>query len=241
MVTSIVETITPDIAKEYLKFNVANRPLNIAVVDYYAEQMRKGQWRLNGDAICFIEGGALGNGQHRLQAIIKANCPIDIVVTRGCDKDSFATYDSGRNRRVSDVFSINSIKNGHFVSSVAQKYLMMVRSGHALNAVNKCSAKNLIKSSKQDILDEYYTSPELYNESHRIADKCLRRAKLLNGVEVGALYVFLIKGKFHDKDVVERFLFEVFSLKSDMTEREYDLMSGRRVIRVLERLFNEED
>lgn len=33
----------------------------------------------------------------------------------------------------------------------------------------------------------------------------------------------------------------ILTTESDMTEREYDLMSGRRVIRVLERLFNEED
>lgn len=33
----------------------------------------------------------------------------------------------------------------------------------------------------------------------------------------------------------------ILTTESDMTVREYDLMSGRRVIRVLERLFNEDD
>lgn len=67
-----VETITPDMAREYLKSNSMNRPLNDRTVNLYAQEMRTGNWKLNGEAICFGKNGALLNGLHRLYAIVKS-------------------------------------------------------------------------------------------------------------------------------------------------------------------------
>lgn len=43
-----VETITPDMAREYLKSNSMNRPLNDKTVNFYAQEMRAGNWKLMG-------------------------------------------------------------------------------------------------------------------------------------------------------------------------------------------------
>lgn len=52
-VWSKVETITPQIAQEYLAMNERNRPIRNSRVIMYADAMLRGQWQLNGEAICF--------------------------------------------------------------------------------------------------------------------------------------------------------------------------------------------
>lgn len=47
------ETITPEIAREYLTYNTHNRPIKDDRVFMYAEQMGQGKWRPNGEAIKF--------------------------------------------------------------------------------------------------------------------------------------------------------------------------------------------
>ncbi len=208
-----VESITPEIAKEYLKFNNVNRPVNKKTVDFYAEQMSKGQWRINGEAICFTEDGCLANGQHRLNAILKYGKPINILVVRGCDKDSFITYDSGRNRSVSDVFSLSQIPNYSKVSSIVNKYFLFHYNLVAISkeGTNKCAAvKADKKKSKQDFLNEYNSSPNLYQKACKTAASCCDKIRLLTEAEVGGLYVYLVKDKFHSEDVVESFFRMLF-------------------------------
>lgn len=208
-----VETITPEIAKEYLKCNNVNRPLNKGIVDFYAEQMAKNQWRMNGEAICFTKDGVMANGQHRLNAIIKYGKPVDFLVVRGCDEDSFITYDSGRNRKISDVFALSDIPNYTNISSIVTRYLLLHNN---LNAISKegvssgASLKYDKKKSKQDFLDEYNSSPELYQQAFRIAQSCVTKIKLMQVSEVGGLYVYLIRDKKHSNDVVESFFRMLF-------------------------------
>lgn len=99
-----VETITPKMAEEYLKHNKINRTLKDKRVTSYANDMKDGAWQLNGEAIRFNKSGDLIDGQHRLNAIIRANKPIQTVVMRGIN-DTVSVYDRGlcvpfRNRRI---------------------------------------------------------------------------------------------------------------------------------------------
>lgn len=52
-----VETITPELAREYLKANTFNRELNEKTVNSYVRQIKEGQWKLNGETIAFSRGG----------------------------------------------------------------------------------------------------------------------------------------------------------------------------------------
>lgn len=96
MITSKVETIGPEKAKEYLKANInnprGNHSLSRSVVKRYAEDMKAGKWELNGEAIEFDEDGVLKNGQHRLAAIIVAGVEVKILVVRGVSRDTIV-YD----------------------------------------------------------------------------------------------------------------------------------------------------
>lgn len=106
MLKAKVETITPEIAKEYLKKNTANyrklTTLSWYKIDQYAEAMKAGKWQLNGEAITFGKNGVLKNGQHRLAAIIRAGVPVKILVVYDID-DDVDIYDRGKNRTDADI------------------------------------------------------------------------------------------------------------------------------------------
>ena len=77
-----VEKITPELAKKYLANNKINRGLNKNSVAKYATSMQEGRWKLNGEPIQFNCDGTLINGQHRLQACVRADTSFDTLVAR---------------------------------------------------------------------------------------------------------------------------------------------------------------
>lgn len=229
-VFSTVETITPEIAKEYLKFNKINRPLKQRIVSYYASMMRKGQWRLNGEGISFVKGGALGNGQHRLHAVIEAGIPIKFVVTRGCDEDSFNTYDSGTNRTSSDVFALNGIPNHTVVSSAAMR-IFSIRRGTAFvtdDTGHSVRIKDKGRLSKEDILQEYKSSPILYDESVKHAKRCTKKLNIFTASDIAAFEVFLIKDRMHNHEYVYYFFDMLFGF-SESTNKTIDTLREKLI------------
>lgn len=107
-----VMTITPDMAREWLKLNMKyNRPVMKSTVHGYARQMRNGTWSLTHQGIAFDENGALIDGQHRLNAIIEANVPVQMNVTKNvCRKDGEVfTIDMGRKRTYANVIQMGGI------------------------------------------------------------------------------------------------------------------------------------
>jgi hypothetical protein len=62
---SSVEMITPQKAVEILDTkNFNNRPVSQFTVDRYAQEMKAGRWKLNGEPIIFGKSGRLIDGQH---------------------------------------------------------------------------------------------------------------------------------------------------------------------------------
>lgn len=105
-----VMTITPAMARDMLLLNTKNRRLNESHVKHLANEIKQRRWKLNGDAIRF-SGNQLLDGQHRLNAIIQANVPVDSVVIDGIEGDVFDTIDIGNTRSASDLLSIHGEKN----------------------------------------------------------------------------------------------------------------------------------
>lgn len=56
-VQTTIETITPEMAKEYLTHNVVNRKPCKGQIEYYARMMGNGTWLLNGESIVFDNKG----------------------------------------------------------------------------------------------------------------------------------------------------------------------------------------
>lgn len=97
-----IETITPDIAREWLATNIGNRNVRRTVVDRYATDMRDGHWQLNGEAIV-LNGERVLDGQHRLLACVQAETAFDSIVVRDAPTEAMQTIDQGMSRTVADV------------------------------------------------------------------------------------------------------------------------------------------
>lgn len=222
-----VELITPELAKKYLERNTLNRPLRRHVVNFYADQIKRGQWRLNGQGISFAIGGALIDGQHRLNAVINANTPVYMLVTRNCDPDGLPTIDTGINRRISDVFSLYEIPNSTNVAAAVCKYLSFHYDFATFSAHNHISTsaklKNTKKVTRRDCVDEYNSSSDLYQDSVRFAQRCYVKIRLYSTSEIAGLYVFLVKDKKHSTEVVEKF-FNMLFFDEDVTNSTISLL-----------------
>lgn len=109
---STVMHITPDMAKAWLAKNMDNnRKINQYRVATYAREMAGGCWDLTHQGIAFDEAGQLVDGQHRLHAIIRANVPVDMMVTTGLkhERGEILNIDVGANRTGLNLLQISGI------------------------------------------------------------------------------------------------------------------------------------
>lgn len=103
--------ITPQLAESFLEKNTSNRPLSLRTIKELSIAMRQGEWQVNGEAIKFDEEGQLIDGQHRLNAIIRADTPIRTYVLRDLPSDSFKSLDTGKKRNSADTLGILGYAN----------------------------------------------------------------------------------------------------------------------------------
>ena len=149
--------VTPSMAKDYLSKNKVNRSLSQEKVNTYANDMKNGNWKLNGETFSVDEFGNLCNGQHRMNAIIKSNCNIEMIAAIGVGADSMPTFDTGKPRNAGDVFRINEILNATTVAAGVSKY-MRLKSG----SYGTQGGKDRYLLTNTDILEEYNKHPDLY-------------------------------------------------------------------------------
>jgi hypothetical protein len=111
-----VETVTPVEALKILqsteKKGARNRALSTYRVTLFANQMKRGLWRLTHQGIALDKSGCIVDGQHRLSAIVEAGVPVKMPVTRGLDNGSIEVIDRGRTRTLGDVIHIKGQENG---------------------------------------------------------------------------------------------------------------------------------
>ena len=101
--TTTWETITPAKAQEWLKHQHNDqRKLREGWVVTMAMDMESGNWRESHQGIAFDWNGNLLDGQHRLNAIILANVPVKMMVTRDLDPNTFQVTDAGHSRSLAD-------------------------------------------------------------------------------------------------------------------------------------------
>lgn len=105
---SRIETITPEIAREYMKHNKNNRKIKERAIQNYARDIKSGNWQLSPQGISFKENGDLFDGQNRLLAVIKANESADFFVTYDVP-DNCTIADRGVPRSSADTLRMNGI------------------------------------------------------------------------------------------------------------------------------------
>lgn len=127
-----VEAVTPESAEEWLGKNLANRNVRARVVDSYARDMQNGRWQLTGEPIKFSVNGRLLDGQHRLQAVMAAGVPINMLVVRGLPDSRQSVMDSGARRTAGDALRLRG--EAHYSAMAAAARLAIVfESGQPLD------------------------------------------------------------------------------------------------------------
>jgi hypothetical protein len=82
--TSLIATVTPEIAAEWILRNVNGIAMRPATVASLVETMKAGKWELkDGHDVTFDTFGDLIGGQHRVQAVIDSGCTVQMRVTIG--------------------------------------------------------------------------------------------------------------------------------------------------------------
>jgi hypothetical protein len=143
--------ITPQVAQKYLSHNTQNRKESPRNVNFLVDQMKKGLFLENGESIVFDVNNNLTDGQHRLMAILKSGIPYHIPVVRGVQKNTMATYDTGKNRSSIDILNLNGFKNATNLSALVKLiYKYETKNSKAAGS----SIKNRIESlTNQQVLD----------------------------------------------------------------------------------------
>lgn len=116
-----IEQIGPHKAKQMLEANTCNRNVRQSKVDEYAAAMTLGRWHSTGQGIIFLDDGSLGDGQHRLLAIVQSGLTFHIPVARGVPVSSMAGIDIGAKRSVADFVHLHhGVKNANVVCAATK-------------------------------------------------------------------------------------------------------------------------
>lgn len=117
--------ITPQMAKATLEHNAKNRRLNPVRVDEFAKIIKDGRWQLTHQGIALDDEGNIIDGQHRLAGIVKANCSVWSLVSKGVPEQTRLVVDTGRSRSTLDISKITGREgdsNLHFAIARILEY-----------------------------------------------------------------------------------------------------------------------
>lgn len=118
----------PQEAANLLLLNTRNRRQSTETINRIATAIAANEYLFTGDAIKIVmdENGihVLGDGQHRLEAIVKAGKPVDVLLIENLDPKAMTFIDQDRNRRVGDilrmVYQHQGIKNDTIITGAAK-------------------------------------------------------------------------------------------------------------------------
>ena len=186
--TRVVE-IDPAMAKRMLERNTDNRPLKMAQVEFYAQQMRDGKWKFTGEPISY-SNKRLVNGQHRLQAIIASDTTQPFLVIEGLEDDVFDVMDTGKNRSASDVLANYGLKSYTALAAISS-FVIRFQKNNSLSGAGTSGRKRI---TNQEVLKFALANHEALKESVRIGYHY--DASVLSRSVIGGLhFIFAQKNK----------------------------------------------
>jgi len=147
---------TPEMSARYLERNQNNRKVTEKNVLKIASDLSNGAWVVNGETIKIAINGNVIDGQHRFIASVRTGLPFQSFAIFDLPPEVFPTVDVGTKRTAADVLSISEIPNATNIASIIKFYIEAKTS--------KSFAQNAIPPTNEQILNEYLTSPFLYQK-----------------------------------------------------------------------------
>jgi hypothetical protein len=92
--------LTPALAELLLARNPNNRNISRVGLDREIADMKRGDWKLNGETIIVADTGELNDGQHRCQAVVTSGVAIKTFMVFGVSRESRDTIDQGIKKSV---------------------------------------------------------------------------------------------------------------------------------------------
>ena len=190
ILSTTLETVTPEKAREYLEHNVHNRSVRTREVAALAREIKRGEYVLTHQGIAFDVDGNLVDGQQRLLSVIMANTPIRILVTRGLSREAMAVIDRGESRSIKDVMEITGDptapdakirQNSRVISAISQ----LVRWG--------LKGAKWIKVTPQDTMRVYDEFKENIEQAYDTL-VCKSKNKWVRSVVISAAIAALANG-----------------------------------------------
>jgi hypothetical protein len=192
--------LTPDLAKEWLEcFNLSNRKIQKNHVNAIARDIKSGNWMMNAQPIVFsgnpFKGNAmLLNGQHRLQAVIKADMPIEILVATGVAEEAFSTFDTHARHSHGKYVA----KGDERVLAAAAKIQWRVDNGHSMFERITPSASEIYKT-----IDAYPSLQDAFRMS--------RKKEMQEIGSAGILTYFIARIRRENDQMCDLFLDQLMS------------------------------
>lgn len=147
-VTSIIETIAPETAERMLGRNTNNRSVSRRQVDLFARDMKRGAWKVNGEAIKFSRTG-------RLLACVKSGRPFTTLVIRGLPDEVQQTMDSGKTRTLGNVLQLRG-------ETQSTPLAAMTRAVYVADQLGlEAAAQNDLHPTNGELVEFLETTPQL--------------------------------------------------------------------------------
>lgn len=229
-----LETITPIMAEELLAGNTGNRRIRNGHVDSLALLMQSGLWRAdNNDAILIDTEGKVINGQHRLNAVIKAGIPVTMPIRYDVDPEMYKYLDQGMKRSTEDFLS-HPIANQAQIVSIARVITALKHGSVTLSSALHGTIASTEKVPNEWVIREVEDNEDLYQETVRSAVRMrtiLRRASLST---IGA-FIMIIRYVGRD-DALDDYVADFTALQSSesavIAARNYitqQMLSGKKL------------
>lgn len=152
MKTSVMK-ISPNLAREMLKGNVENRTIRQSHVQALADAILDGRWQVTHQGVCFSDDptlkpwGRLLDGQHRLEAIIKAGKFVEMMVTTGADQNTYKVMDINKVRAHFDrIHLVDDPKQNQLLCIAINAYLRHAVSGRGTTPVDDIETEFLTRT-----------------------------------------------------------------------------------------------
>ena len=217
-----VQLVTPEMAKEYLTKNTDNRNKRGWWVSGLANQIKRGEWIPTHQGVGITKSGKLIDGQHRLEAIVEANIPVQIMVTTGVRDDAYKVLDNGIKRTMADLTGMHM--------RTAEVCRVLARLAYGGDTVN--SADQIIEIYNTGVGEVHDNLVEFCGKNLKVFSsspiRTVATCMILDGHNqqyIKSMYANLCNQKFNDlPNIAHAFIRQITEKKATVGDR-YDLMA----------------
>lgn len=238
-----LQMIGPKEAEILLKKN-KNRKTSEAQIRKYVRSMESGNWHTVNDTIAIRHDGVLINGQHRLNAIVKANRSFLFILSFGHTEADQKAMDEGRKRSLYDVLMIGDIEVTRAEASIARyvrnqtmqepipkkasrdeeveftkrHYDILRQIGAAIYPSHLPKhARSSLGKIGNDVAAAFFRALSYYHDSHPLRSQVIRFAEALSHGKYESELGALEYGRTSKREKIRSRIFKYF--KQDLKER----------------------